>query len=441
MPAKPSPLQSLRNELASSSTSPSTITIRFAANANGNASHNTYVGSYSTEALNRAEQLPQLFPDKPSRPPLYGIPISIKDCFDVTGTITTCGSRFYAQHNPPAPKNSWVAQRLLDCGAILTGKTHLHQLAYGITGENPDYGDCLQPRDPTLLTGGSSSGAAASVQEGSALAAIGTDTGGSIRIPSALCGLAGYRTSHAIAHGKDREDHWTGGYHLAQSFDTIGLIFRDLRDAPTLASAIFDITPAPTQTTFRIGCVPNDLLQDCEPNVLAAFEAWKQHLAHHGAKLAPANTHFWAEAPAIYSPIVATEAAAIHHGHFQNFDPVIAERLVYGASIPAAELQNLYASLQRFRLQMSALFETVDFLIAPSAPVSKLRAGQDHAESRKAILRYTTPASLAGLPAVTLPGEHLGAPTGTGVQLLAAPSQDASLLAFASELASHVQSY
>jgi Asp-tRNA(Asn)/Glu-tRNA(Gln) amidotransferase A subunit family amidase len=438
MPANPSPLQSLRNELASSSTAPSTIAVRFAAKANSNASHNTYLGSYSTEALHRAEQLLQIFPKAQSRPALYGVPISIKDCFDVAGTITTCGSRFYAQHNPVAAKNSWVARRLLDCGAILTGKTHLHQLAYGVTGENPDYGDCLQPRDATLLTGGSSSGAAASVQEGSALAAIGTDTGGSIRIPAALCGLAGYRTSHAIARGQereDREDDWTGGYHLAQSFDTIGVIFRDLRDAPTLGAAIFDITPAPTPTTIRIGCVPNDLLHDCEPNVLAAFESWKQHLAHHGAKLAPADTTFWTDAPAIYSPIVASEAAAIHRGHFQHFDPVIADRLTYGASIPATELQNLRARLQKFRLQMSALFEHFDFLIAPCAPVSKLPAGHDHTESRKAILRYTTPASLAGLPAVTLPGEHINAPMGTGVQLLAAPLQDAALLAFASKLA------
>jgi Asp-tRNA(Asn)/Glu-tRNA(Gln) amidotransferase A subunit family amidase len=431
MPANPSPLQSLRDELASSSTTPSTIASRFAAKANSNTSQNTYLGSYSTESRRQAERLPHIFPEKKGRPPLYGIPISIKDCFDLAGTITTCGSSFYAQYNPPAARNSWVAQRVFDSGAILTGKTHLHQLAYGVTGENPDYGDCLQPRDATLLTGGSSSGAAASVQEGSALAAIGTDTGGSIRIPAALCGLAGYRTSHAIAHGEER---WAGAYHLAQSFDTIGLLFHDLRDAPALAGAIFDITPAPSQTTIRVGYVTNDFLHDCEPNVLAAFETWKQHLAQHGANLAPIDTTFWTDAPAVYSPIVANEAAAIHRGYFQHFDPIIAERLAYGASIPAAEMQNLHARLQNFRLQMSALFETFDFLIAPCAPVSKLRAGHDHTESRKAILRYTTPASLAGLPAITLPGEYLGAPMGTGVQLLAAPKQDASLLAFASTL-------
>src|SRR5882757_3467733 len=109
MPANPSPLQSLRDELASSSTTPPTIAVRFAANANSNASRNTYLGSYSTQALHRAEQLPRIFPDEPSRPALYGVPISIKDCFDVAGTITTCGSRFYAHHNPTVPKSSWVA--------------------------------------------------------------------------------------------------------------------------------------------------------------------------------------------------------------------------------------------------------------------------------------------------------------------------------------------
>jgi Asp-tRNA(Asn)/Glu-tRNA(Gln) amidotransferase A subunit family amidase len=431
MSATLSPLQSLREELAPSSTAPSTIAFRFAANANSNESRNTYITPFTEESLQRAEQLLHIFPNAKSRPALYGIPLSIKDCFDVAGTVTTCASRFYTQHNPAATKNSWVAQRLLDAGAILTGKTHLHQLAYGITGENADYGDCLQPRDATLLTGGSSSGAAASVQEGSALAAIGTDTGGSVRIPSALCGLAGYRTSHSIPQAETR---WAGGYHLAQSFDTIGLLFRDLRDAAPLANAIFDIPTVPCPATVRIGCIGDDFLQDCDYNVVTAFNAWKQHLAQHGATLSTFDPTFWSDSSAIYSPIVASEAAAIHRGHFDQFEPVIAERLAFGASIPPAEIQVLHERLNQFRLQMSALFKGFDFLIAPCAPISKLRADQDHTESRKAILRYTTPASLCGLPAVTLPGEYIDAPFGTGVQLLAAPGNDASLLAFASAL-------
>jgi Asp-tRNA(Asn)/Glu-tRNA(Gln) amidotransferase A subunit family amidase len=431
MPANPSPLQSLRLELASSPTSPSEVASRFAAKATANASHNTYLTHYSTESLRRAEQLPHLFPDPKTRPALYGIPISIKDCFDVAGSITTCASRFYAQHNPPAPENSWVAQRLLDQGAILTGKTHLHQLAYGITGENLDYGDCLQPRDATLLTGGSSSGAAASVQEGSALAAIGTDTGGSVRVPSALCGLAGYRSSVGVSRGETR---WAGGYHLAPSFDTLGLLLRDLRDAPALANAIFDIALVAPPNAMRIGFAGDDFVHDCEPAVLAAYNAWKQHLAAHGATLSSFDTAFWSDSAEIYSSIQASEAAVIHRGYFQHFEPVIAQRLAWGASFTPAQLDAFHERLAGFRSQMSALFERFDLLIVPSAPLSKLYAGHDHTESRKAILRYTTPASLAGLPAVTLPGEHLGAPPGTGVQLLAAPMHDAHLLAFASKM-------
>jgi Asp-tRNA(Asn)/Glu-tRNA(Gln) amidotransferase A subunit family amidase len=431
MPVNLSPLQSLRAAFASASTTPSAIASSFATKANTNASRNVYLLSYADESLRRAEQIPSLFPNAQKRPPLYGIPISIKDCFDVAGSVTTCGSRFYAQHNRPAEKNSWVAQRLLDSGAILTGKTHLHQLAYGITGENADYGDCLQPRDATLLTGGSSSGGAASVQEGSALAAIGTDTGGSVRVPSALCGLAGYRTSHRIAHGEER---WAGAYHLAPSFDTIGLLFRDLRDASALAAAIFDIAPVPAPTRIRIGYADNDFLHDCEPEVLDAQEKWKQQLAIHGATFSPFDAKFWSDSAEIYRYLQANEAAAIHRGYYHHFEPVIAERLAWGASIPLAELEAFRNRLDEFRAQMSSLFQKFDFLILPCAPVSRLFAGHDHTESRKAILRYTTPASLAGLPAVTLPGEHLGASLGTGMQLLAPPLHDASLLAFVSTL-------
>lgn len=426
----PSPLQLLRNALASAQTTPATAAKQAAASI----SRNTHITPLANESLERAEQLPTLYPNPNTRPPLYGIPISLKDCFDLEGTVTTCGSRFYAQHNPIAQQNSQsnsqIVQRLLDAGAVITGKTHLHQLAYGITGENRDYGDCLQPHHPTLLTGGSSSGAAASLQEGSALVAIGTDTGGSVRIPSALCGLAGYRTSHAL----NTEAWWSGGYHLAPSFDTLGILFHDLSDVQFLAHTLFDIPLAAAPKHPRIGYLDDAFLEDCTPEVLTAYEAAKQLLTQAGATLTPIHPTFFYEAPQIYSPIVASEAAAIHRGYYQHFEPVLTERLTAGAAIPVAELATYYKRLADFRTKMSALFETHDFLIAPCAPIHHLRAGEDHTESRKAILRYTTPASLAGLPAITIPGPAIGATHGTGIQLLAAPNQDATLLAFASHL-------
>jgi aspartyl-tRNA(Asn)/glutamyl-tRNA(Gln) amidotransferase subunit A len=426
-----SPLTSLHHALASSETDPHTIAIASAGRANGNASHNTYLTLTPSESLHRAEQLPNVFADAQNRPPLYGVPISIKDCFDLAGTTTSCGSRYYQQLHPVAAKNSWVAQRLLDAGAIIPGKTHLHQLAYGITGENADYEDCVQPRDSTLLTGGSSSGAAASVQEGSALAAIGTDTGGSVRVPAALCGLAGYRASHGVGHGEER---WSGAAHLAPSFDTLGLLFRDLRDGPALASAIYDIPSITAPTQPRIGYVGDEFTHDCEPEVLAAFAAWKHHLTERNATLTPIDTAFWSDSLEIFASIQASEAAQLHRGHYQHFEPSIAERLAWGASITADQLSLLHRRLELFRSQMSSLFQQVHLLLIPCAPVSKLFAGQDQSHVRKTILRYTTPVSLAGLPAVTLAGEAIGAPFGTGMQLVAAPMQDAALLAFAASL-------
>src|SRR5580693_9264885 len=228
MYAPSSALHPLREALRSGSITPRSAVEQALARANRNAGRNVYLALDGERALREADQLPKRFPGA-AKPLLYGLPVSLKDCFDLEGFVTTVGSRFYAERNAPAREDSAAAARLRSQGAIILGKTHMHPLAYGITGENPDYGDCTQPRFAGLLTGGSSSGAAASVQEGSAVAAIGTDTGGSIRAPAALCGLAGYRGT--IGRG-----NWRGGAHLAESFDTMGWLFRDLEDAPLLAS-------------------------------------------------------------------------------------------------------------------------------------------------------------------------------------------------------------
>src|SRR5271170_284366 len=199
---------------------------------NGSASRNTYLALDPTWTRDQARRLAVQGPD--AEKPLCGLPVALKDCFDLEGFVTSCGSRFYAHHNTVATRDSWVVSRLKSAGAVITGKTHMQMLAYGITGENRDYGECIQPADATSLTGGSSSGSAAAIQEGSAVAAIGTDTGGSIRAPAALCGLVGYRATLGIGD-------WRGGAHLAQSFDTIGWLCHDLRDLPLLAKGLFTL--------------------------------------------------------------------------------------------------------------------------------------------------------------------------------------------------------
>jgi Asp-tRNA(Asn)/Glu-tRNA(Gln) amidotransferase A subunit family amidase len=425
-----SPVQALRDALARGDVTPRAAAEQALARANSNASRNVYLALDADAALREAETLPHRFSAKP-KPPLYGLPISLKDCFDLGGFPTSCGSRFYAARNGIAHEDSAVAARLRALGAVIIGKTHLHQLAYGITGQNPDYGDCVQPNDARRLTGGSSSGAAASVQEGSAVAAIGTDTGGSVRAPAALCGLAGYRASIDLAHQRGL---WRGGTHLAPSFDTLGWLFRDLRDAPLLAEALFGLSvPRATETTVRVGYVSDDFLRDCEPAVLGGFARWREKLEKSGSRLVPVDTAFWEDAMSIFAPIQAHEAAAIHAANtdsdFSHFEKSIAERLTWGASIPAGEIERLRKLHVGFRDRVDALLREHDFLIAPCSPVAQLVAGADHSQTRGTILRHTAPLSLPGVPIVTLP-----AAGGTGLQLIAARGDDVRLLAYAAYL-------
>ncbi len=426
-----SPIASLRTALRSNATSPPQIASESLARANRNANHSVYITLHPewtlTEANRAAQQSPEL-----SRAPLFALPVSLKDCFDLKGFKTTAGTRFYSEKGTIAQEDSAVAKRLRSQGAIITGKTNLHPLAYGITGENPDFGDCLQPANPSLLTGGSTSGGAATVQEGSAVAAIGTDTGGSIRVPAALCGLAGYRASIGLAHDLGL---WAGGIHLAQTFDTLGWVFRDLRDGPLLGEGLFGLeVPAVLYSHIGIGFVAGEFLHDCDENVRQAFETCKQILGKSGAELFSFAANHWDDAASIYAPIQASEAAAIHAkvtgGDFSVFPAPINERLAWGASLKRAELELQRARHSEFRSRVESLFASFDFLILPCAPMSRLEAGKDHATTRTRILRYTIPLSLAGTPVVTIPFSG-----GAGVQLAAPRGEDARLLAYAAALA------
>jgi aspartyl-tRNA(Asn)/glutamyl-tRNA(Gln) amidotransferase subunit A len=422
MEETPGPIQSILHALANGQCDPVSLAADTLAKANGNASGNTYISMNAQWSISDAYRQMERRAKEAAIPELFGLPVSLKDCFNLEGFKTSGGLKFYAQHKEIESRDSAVAARLRERGAVITGKTHLHQLAYGITGENRDYGNCLQPADAGRLTGGSSSGAAASVQEGSAFAAIGTDTGGSIRVPAALCGLAGYRSSLGVGD-------WSGAMHLAPSFDTIGWLFRDLRDAPLLAVALFDLAQAsPLPGPVRVGVASGSAVEDCDAVVRRSLEEWRERILCGGAELQAIQPDFWSEAWDIYAPLQAYEASQIHAGFYDEFEPVIAERLKWGASIDETEIRDLRQQQNVFVHRMQAVFSQVDFVLAPATPVSRLDAGADHTSSRARILRQTTPASLAGSPAIVLPSRDCG------VQLLAARRNDRVLLQYAAQL-------
>ena len=386
--------------------------------SNSSPAKNTYL---SIDEADIERQLSASSPVADKAQLLTGIPISVKDCFDVRGYRTSVGSKYYFDASDIKTQDSELVQRLRDAGATITGKSHLQQLAYGLTGESSDFGNCVQFDRPNLLTGGSSSGAAASVLEGSAMAAIGTDTGGSIRFPSSLCSLFGYRASLGVGS-------WVGGFHLAESFDTIGFLFRHLKDAQLLGEAILDIPNEPDAgEAVRIGLPDPTFYSDAEPKIIAGLHKWQEHFSE--CEFGTFAGSVFAESLDIFRPIQAHEAAGYHAGHFDEFEKPIADRLRWGSSLPEVEIKELRRRRLAFNQRIGALFEQFDFLLLPAAPVSSLENGADHAPIRERVLRYTTPGSVAGLPCLALPNE-----TG-GCQLLAPSGADAKLLAFASRLA------
>ncbi len=423
-----STIRGAREALAKGGVTPLDLAEQALRCANRNAGNNTYLWrnpAWTVEEAGRTASMPRTsggqFRD--GRSNLWGVPVSVKDCFDLAGAPTTCGVKFYRDFNGIAAHDSWLVEQLRKAGAVITGKTHLHPLAYGITGENPEFGDCEQPGNPGALTGGSSSGAAASVLESSALAAIGTDTGGSVRGPAALCGLAGYRAS--IGRGD-----WRGAAHLAPSFDTMGWLFRDLEDGPLLAETFVPGKTTAKHEFKKFAAVHDAFLHDCEPAIVEGLHQVERELHELGLEDSTVDVSWWANAFEIFAPIQAWEAARIHAGHFDRIQPAIRDRLEWGARINDGEIASWRRHHAEFRARVDELLCEHELLLLPASPVARLNIGADNSQARSRILRYTTPFSLAGVPVVTVPC-RVG-----GMQLAASRENDESLLDLAARIGS-----
>ncbi len=364
--------------------------------------------------------------------PLWGLPVSVKDLFDVRGLPTTCGSPFYAGTRPlPEADCPYVADWRAQ-GTVLVGKTNLNEFAYGITGENRWYGDVTQPGHPDRLTGGSSSGAAASVLMGAAAIGLGTDTGGSLRAPAALCGLVSYR---ATLGSEDA----AGSFPLAHAFDTLGWLQRSLGDLAWVARNLRPGIPSTALSRApRVAVVRGDWLAPAEPEVLAGMERFVEALKAGGACVDSVEGVGWERAVDCFVPIQAHEAHGTHARYLTNhagaYDPAILPRLELGRGISAGRYAELLAERDAFRRGFDPLFQRFDVLIAPASAMRVLKAGADHAGTRPRMIRLTAPASLGGLPVVTVPWLEGGEP-GLGFQCLGAPGSDGSLWSFAEWLA------
>jgi Asp-tRNA(Asn)/Glu-tRNA(Gln) amidotransferase A subunit family amidase len=367
------------------------------------------------------------------RGPLHGVPVAVKDLVDTAGLVTTMGSRHFAGHVPDA--DAEVVSRLREAGAIVVGKTTTHEFAYGPTGDRAANGPCANPHDPRRMAGGSSAGSAAAVAAGLVALAVGTDTGGSVRIPAALCGVAGIRPSPSRI--PDR-----GVFPLSWSLDSVGVLAADVAGTAAGWSVLAgapSTMDGPPPDALRIG-LP-DGFDRIDPAVHSGLAGLVERLAGAGARMAPVTVPGVDELHWLYRTIQSVEAVAVHHERMTTapelFDAEVLQRLRVAAQLPARDYARALRRLGEVRAQAGALLDGVDLLLLPTVPVlapplgaRDTDVGAGWTSPRDALLAHTVPFSVLGLPALSLPVPAPGA-LPVGVQLVGAPGADESLLACA----------
>jgi aspartyl-tRNA(Asn)/glutamyl-tRNA(Gln) amidotransferase subunit A len=336
------------------------------------------------------------------RGPLHGIPVALKDNVDTAGIETTCASRILRGNVPS--KDADVAARLSAAGAILLGKTNLLEFAYGIV--HPDFGQCNNPLDTGRTSGGSSSGSCSAVADGMVPLAVGTDTGGSIRVPAAYCGVAGLKPTYELVSRR-------GVFPLSWSLDHVGPIARSAADASLLLRAMAvdrlgggDERPV-SLGGIRVGVVREHLGDDLRPGVRAAFDRALGDLERAGASVSEASVPSLAYADDALFPIFGPEAVAVHEGWMrsrpEDYAPMTGAQLELGLLVPATD----YVRAQRYRsllrTEFDAVFETVDVVVAPT--VAWVAPAEDPAiagDEGAIEARRTGPYNLTGHPAVSV---------------------------------------
>ncbi len=306
------------------------------------------------------------------RSPLEGIPVSVKDLFDVASEVTTAGSEVL-KGAAPATRNAPVIDRLIAAGAVIVGRTNMSEFAFSGLGLNPHYGTPANPWDRASrrIPGGSSSGAAVSVTDGMAAVAIGSDTGGSVRIPAALCGLTGFKPTQ-------RRVPIDGTVPLSTSLDSIGPLGASVRCC-AIADAVLAGEPVPTSAPRDVAgarlAVPETVVLDgMDATVAAAFERALSRLSAAGARITRLAVPEFAEFAALHArgSLAAAEAWAWHRallaGHEDEYDPRVASRIRGGEKMNAADYIDLLAARQRWIAQVEARIQGFDALVLPTVP-------------------------------------------------------------------------
>ena len=386
-----------------------------------NAPLNAFLTVTEDLALARARQSDAELAAGRDRGPLHGIPVAVKDLFSTQGVRTTAGSRIFENFVPES--DAAVVERLDEAGAVPLGKLNMHELAYGVTSANPHFGPVRNPWDTGRSPGGSSGGSGAAVAAGMVYAALGSDTGGSIRVPAAFCGVVGLKPTYG------RVSRF-GAMPLGYSLDHMGPLAGSVRDAALVLNALagydrrdpscsrrqaVDYVPEEgcSIRRLRIGFPENFYLERLDPDVESAVRGAIARAGSLGAEIRPIRVADVEALNAVGRVILLAEAAAAlepYLGDRGRFGADVLALLDQGRLIPATDYINAQRLRRKMRREFDRLWSQVDCLITPTAPnvaprigETRVRLGGRDEDVRLATTRLVRAINVLGIPALSIP--------------------------------------
>lgn len=393
---------------------------------------NAYITITAERALNDARQLSNEMFEAKSRGPLHGIPIGLKDLYETAGIRTTGGSKIHENHIPQI--DCTVAKKLRNAGTVLLGKLNTHEYAYGVTTNNPHYGATRNPWNLDHIPGGSSGGSGAAIAAGLATATMGTDTGGSVRMPASLCGAVGLKATYGRVSK-------AGVMPLSYLFDHAGPITRSVADAGLILNAIsgYDpLDPSSVRTPvadysvkstqdlrgLRIGVPRGYFFDQLDTEVAVAIDNAIASLSALGADVINIDISGMDEAVASLSAVGLAEAQEIHANALRDRAEDFGADVQQILSLPSPDSTNVIQALRTrdaSAIAIAQAFEKVDLLVTPSTPIVAAKIGQESVSYgtvvepiMMAMIRCTAPFNVSGHPALSLPCgfTSLGLPIG-----------------------------
>jgi aspartyl-tRNA(Asn)/glutamyl-tRNA(Gln) amidotransferase subunit A len=378
---------------------------------------NAFISVTADLAREQARQAEREIQAGRHRGPLHGIPVAVKDLFATKGIRTTAGSRILADWVPD--EDATVVRKLREAGAVLLGKLGLHEFAYGISSVNPHYGDVRNPWDTTKIPGGSSGGSAVAVVAGEAYAALGSDTGGSIRIPAALCGCVGLKPTFGRAS-------LFGAVPLSWSLDHPGPLARTVRDVALAMTAIAGYDPRDPVSAdrpvtdllvdidrgaqkLRVGVPTDHVWDECDPAIASSVRAAIEALARAGAEVREIRWPRAAEYAKAASAILGVEARAYHEGAFpgrsSEYGPLVRARLASQGDVDAETYARSMTLLREARAGLADRdLDRIDVLAMPTVPTRAWTIEEAKEVGRPSEwTRITRIFDLTGQPAISIP--------------------------------------